>query len=147
MGKIDEKKRWACWPLQIQLMLQQRCCKANRHAEVRSAKSLHNREGHADHASLLVQEGPAGASGSGLRVIYDLVRQHVAHVPLSHQRPDQFALGQLFQHELGIAAGGFHDLLNRIVPCACENRVDAGGIAEADQRFATYGSFLPRIQF
>ena len=109
----------SCQPL----ALKQRRRKFYRHSEIRAAESLDDGKRHSDYSALPVQQRPAGATRSRLRIVDDLVGQHVADVPLRHERPDQFPLCQFGQHQIRFAARELHDVPNGILPRACQDGV------------------------
>src|SRR5712692_96457 len=65
---------------------EQRQRKTDGHAEVRAAEASHDRVGHADDFAFPIEERPARTARRGLRVVDDLVFQHVADVSLRGER-------------------------------------------------------------
>jgi hypothetical protein len=110
---------------------------ANGYAKIRTAKAPHHRKGDADDSALAVEERSAGAARGGLRIVDNFVRKDVAHVALRNQRADQFALSELRQDQLRIATADFYNFGDGFVARAGKNRVNAGGVAKADERVSS----------
>jgi len=80
------------------LIFEQRLGELNRDAKIRSSKTFEHGIGYADHFSLPVKQRTSRAAGGGLRVENNFVRKNIADVPLSNQRTNQVALGQLVEN-------------------------------------------------
>ena len=128
-------------------MLEERSCETDGHTKIGATEAANDGEGHSDHTALAIQERTARAARGRLRVVNNFVRQDIANVALRDQGTDQFAPGELGEDEFRIAAGDFNDLFDGIVSGTGEDRVQAGGVTQADQRFAADRSFLSAIQF
>src|ERR1700720_4100672 len=118
------------------LLADQRLPKTNRDAEIRAAESLQNRVCNSDHFSLLVEERAPRTAGSGLRVEYNFIGQHIAYVSLCDERANQATARELVQNLPNIAAAVREDLLRRIFIGARENRGEAGGVPHQHDRLA-----------
>ena len=64
-------------------------CVSGGNREIRPAKTPEYREIYANHFTVLVKEGSAGAARCGRGVINDLVLKHVAYMPLCGGRSDE----------------------------------------------------------
>src|SRR6266851_3374240 len=114
--------------------LEERLGVANRNAKIGAAKSSDNRESHSNHSPITVDQRSAGTSGSGLRVVDNLVGKYVADVTLRHQRTDQFAALQFIKDFLGIPASGLDDIVDGFFSSARENGAEPRSVTERQQR-------------
>src|SRR6266849_7684411 len=125
--------------------LEERLGEANGNTKVRTAKTFDNRECHADHFSIAIDERSPRTAGSGLRVVDNLVRKNVADMALGNQRADEFTTEEFVDNLFRFSSGGLGDFVHRIFTCARENGADAGGVAEREQRLTTDRRFLAGI--
>src|SRR6202030_1749278 len=118
------------------LLAEQRLPKTNRDAEIRAAESLQYRVRNSDYFSLLVEERATRATGSGLRVEYYFIGQHIAYVSLCDKRTNQATAREFVQNLRHIATAVRENLLRRIFIGAREDGGKAGRIAHQHDRLA-----------
>src|SRR5467141_3046948 len=127
--------------------LEERLGKANRNTKIRAAKILDDRECHANHFSIAIDERPTRATGSGLRIVDNFVRKNVADVALSNQGTNEFTTEKLVDNLCRFSARVLDDFVHGIFSRARQNGADAGGVAEGEQGLATDRRLLARIYF
>src|SRR5260370_40229276 len=127
--------------------LEERLGKANRNTKVRTAKTFDHRECHANHFAIAIDERSAGAAGSGLRIVDNLVRKNVADMSLSNQRTDEFTAEKFVDNLFWLSARSLGNVVHGIFPGARENSANAGSIAEGKQRLATDCRLPARVYF
>jgi hypothetical protein len=86
--------------------------------EIRPAEVSHHRKIYSDDLALTVEQWPAGAAGSRLGVVDDLVRKDVADVALGHNGADQMPACQLLNHLFRITFRTSLDGLESFCPSA-----------------------------
>src|SRR4030081_2040239 len=86
--------------------LEERLGEANRNAKIGTAKTFDDRERHTNHFSIVIDERSARATGSGLRIVDNFVRKHVADVSLSHQGTDEFTAEKLIDNLFWVFSRG-----------------------------------------
>src|SRR5467141_4473645 len=127
--------------------LEERLGKANGNTKIRAAKTLDDRECHANHFSIAIDERPTRATGSGLRIVDNFVRKNVADVALSNQGTNEFTTEKLVDNLCRFSARVLDDFVHGIFSRARQNGADAGGVAEGEQGLATDRRLLARIYF
>src|SRR6266478_1607247 len=127
--------------------LEERLGVANRNTEIRTAKPPDDREGHSNHFPIAIDQRSAGASGSGLRVVNNLVGEDIADVALRNQGADQFAALQFINDFLGVSSSGLHDIVDGFFSSARENGAEPRGVAQRQQRLTADRRLFPRINF
>src|SRR2546429_5903283 len=127
--------------------LEERLGKANRNTKIRTAKTSDDREGHANHFSVAIDERPTRAAGSGLCIVDNFVRKNVADMTLCNQRADKFTAEKFIDNFFWFSARGLGDFVHGIFTRARKNGTDARGVAEREQRLATDRRLLAGIHF
>src|SRR5713226_6397420 len=92
--------------------LEERLGEANGNTKIRAAKTLDNRECHANHFSIAIDKRSARTTGSGLRIVDNFVRKNVADMALSNQRANEFAAEKFVDNLFRFSAGGFGDFVH-----------------------------------
>src|SRR5206468_814335 len=103
-------------------------------------------ERYSDYAAVFIHQRPAGSARRGLRVVDNLVRQHIAYVPLRYQRTNQLSLGQLGHDEFRVAAAYLQNLIDSLVTRSRQNRTNSRRVAQRNQRLSADGGFLAAVQ-
>src|SRR6267143_2442559 len=129
------------------LWLEERLGETNGNTKIRAAKTSDHRERHSNYFSVAIDERSARPTGSGLRIVDNLVRKNVADMALSNQRADELTAEQFVDNLFRFSACGLGDFVHGIFSRARQNRADAGGVAEREQRLATDRRLLARIHF
>src|SRR4029077_17305077 len=98
--------------------------------EIRAAELAHHGKVNSYNFALVIEKRTARAARSGLGIIDNLVRQDVADVPLSRDRPDQVASGEFFHHLLRITFGCGRNGLERLCARPSQNCVKSSRISK-----------------
>src|SRR2546430_17526806 len=93
--------------------LEQWLGKTNRNTKIRTAKTFDDRECHANHLPLTIDERASRAAGSGLRIVDNFVRKNVADMPLCNQRANEFAAEKFLDNLSRVSARGLADVVRR----------------------------------
>ena len=126
---------------------EQRLRITNRNAKIGASKTPDHRKGYPDDLPILVNERSSRASGSGLRIIDNLIGGNIADMPLRDQRTDELAADEFVYHSVRISSGGLGDLVHGFLARTCQHGVNARCVTEGDERFAADSGLLPRVRF
>src|SRR5207248_8940852 len=100
--------------------LEQWLGKTNRNTKIRTAKTFDDRECHANHLPLTIDERSSRAAGSGLRIVDNFVRKNVADMALGNQRANEFAAEEFVDNLSRFSARGLGDVVRGIFTRARE---------------------------
>src|SRR5258708_13917901 len=108
--------------------LEERLGKANGNTKIRAAKILDDRECHANHFSIAIDQRPTRATGSGLRIVDNFVRKNVADVALSNQGTNEFTAEKPVNNLCRLSPRLLDDFVHRLFSPAPQTGPSASGL-------------------